>query len=178
MWPHPLNSPTVGGGAERLMANAILNFHFDFLHPSLISNPPFLMFSRKNYRLICVAPSRVEPCTNQSARLIANRCLHQVRLPLEICWLKICKFCVILIQSMLRYYSRHYTIRKYVSTMNTTKRSCWQIEFLRKCSFAKSIGIHLFLWDPAPAFVQHIGKLNTPRASLACFVWNWNWQDI
>ena len=24
-----------GGGAGRLMANAILNFHFDFLHPSL-----------------------------------------------------------------------------------------------------------------------------------------------
>ena len=25
-----------GGGVGRLMANAILNFHFDFLHPSLI----------------------------------------------------------------------------------------------------------------------------------------------
>ena len=24
-----------GGGVGRLMANAILNFHFDFLHPSL-----------------------------------------------------------------------------------------------------------------------------------------------
>ena len=27
-----------GGGVGRLMANAILNFHFDFPHPSLITN--------------------------------------------------------------------------------------------------------------------------------------------
>ena len=27
-----------GGGVGRLMANAILNFHFDFLHPSLNVN--------------------------------------------------------------------------------------------------------------------------------------------
>ena len=27
-----------GGGAGRLMANAILNFHFDFPHTSLISD--------------------------------------------------------------------------------------------------------------------------------------------
>ena len=27
-----------GGGVGRLMANAILNFHFDYLHPSLRSN--------------------------------------------------------------------------------------------------------------------------------------------
>ena len=27
-----------GGGVGRLMANAILNFHFDFLNPSLIPN--------------------------------------------------------------------------------------------------------------------------------------------
>ena len=30
--------PLRGGGVGRLMANAILNFHFDFLHPSLIPN--------------------------------------------------------------------------------------------------------------------------------------------
>ena len=29
-----------GGGARPLMANAILNFHFDFLNPSLIYNTP------------------------------------------------------------------------------------------------------------------------------------------
>ena len=29
--------PLKGGGVGRLMANAILNFHFDFPHPSLIS---------------------------------------------------------------------------------------------------------------------------------------------
>ena len=27
-----------GGGVRRLMANAILNFHFDYPHPSLSSN--------------------------------------------------------------------------------------------------------------------------------------------
>ena len=32
------------GGVGRLMANAILNFHFDFLHPSL-SNVGFTNFS-------------------------------------------------------------------------------------------------------------------------------------
>ena len=28
-----------GAGVGRLMANAILNFHFDYPHPSLIPNP-------------------------------------------------------------------------------------------------------------------------------------------
>ena len=37
--PTPPFLSTVGGGVGRLMANAILNFHFDFPHPSLIGNP-------------------------------------------------------------------------------------------------------------------------------------------
>ena len=32
-----------GGGVGRLMANAILNFHFDFLNPSLINKQSMKM---------------------------------------------------------------------------------------------------------------------------------------
>ena len=54
--------PLRGGGVGRLMANAILNFHFDYLNPSLIKNPnqtslhfyrrschPFLRLSQTKY---------------------------------------------------------------------------------------------------------------------------------
>ena len=37
--------PLRGGGVGRLMANAILNFHFDYLNPSLIENAQHLVIS-------------------------------------------------------------------------------------------------------------------------------------
>ena len=39
-----------GGGEQRLMANTILNFHFDYLHPSL--NRDKKMFKRAMEKLV------------------------------------------------------------------------------------------------------------------------------
>ena len=46
-----------GGGVGRLMANAILNFHFDFLTPSLI-----LADEYANLKLVDVVPCRESFC--------------------------------------------------------------------------------------------------------------------
>ena len=40
-----------GGGVGPLMANAILNFHFDFLHPSLTNNEDLLCESKNNVQV-------------------------------------------------------------------------------------------------------------------------------
>ena len=44
-----------GGGAGRLMANAILNFHFDFLNPSLSIIQHMVYFST-----LCVKRFKIE----------------------------------------------------------------------------------------------------------------------
>ena len=38
-----------GGGVGPLMANAILNFHFDFLTPSLIQTPKNFLYEHYDY---------------------------------------------------------------------------------------------------------------------------------
>ena len=45
-----------GGGVRRLMANAILNFHFDFPHPSLIT---FVLFFCCCFTLFFLPPPRL-----------------------------------------------------------------------------------------------------------------------
>ena len=40
-----------GGGVGSLMANAILNFHFDFLHPSLIQKKKDILNEKLVHRL-------------------------------------------------------------------------------------------------------------------------------
>ena len=44
-----------GGGGGRLMANAILNFHFDFLHPSL-SHPCVFNLKVKSHPVHSISP--------------------------------------------------------------------------------------------------------------------------
>ena len=53
----------VGRGAGRLMANTILNFHFDYRHPSLILSSFFHnTFSACHQRAICCLHSMTQIC--------------------------------------------------------------------------------------------------------------------
>ena len=43
--------PLRGGGGGPLMANALLNFHFDFLHPSLIVNFVMKLYGKYEFEV-------------------------------------------------------------------------------------------------------------------------------
>ena len=62
-----------GGGVGRLMANAILNFHFDYPHPSLIQTSRFFCELQTTKNIFPAATARRDlPSKEDPAMMLTN----------------------------------------------------------------------------------------------------------